>query len=65
MNDLGTHLLLFVLISAAIVLMSAFFSESEDTPALRAFPKRLAVFIVGCGVLTAIMLAFEHTFAAV
>lgn len=65
MNDLGMHLTLFVLISAAIVLMSAFFSESTDGPALRALPKRLVVFIAGCGVLTAIMLLFEHTFAAV
>jgi len=64
-NDLPTHLLLFVLISAAIVLMSAFFSEHRDGAALRAFPKRLVVFIIGCGVLTAIMLVFEHTFAAV
>lgn len=65
MNDLRTHLLLFVLISAGIVLMSAFFSEHRDVPALRALPKRLVVFIIGCGVLTAIMLVFEHTFAAV
>jgi len=64
-NDLGTHLALFVLISAVIVLMSAFFSESSDGAALRALPKRLIVFIAGCGVLTAIMLLFEHTFAAV
>lgn len=65
MNDLWVHLLLFVILSAVIVLMSAFFSEPEDGPALRSFPKRLVVFLVGCGILTGVLLLFEHTLASV
>jgi hypothetical protein len=63
--DPAVHILLFVVISAAIVLMSAFFSESEDVRALKGMPRRLAVFVVGCAVLTALMLVCEHTFASV
>lgn len=65
MNDLGTHLLLFAALSAVIVLMSCFFSEAEDGPALRAFPKRLIVYFIGCGILTGLLLLFEHTLASV
>lgn len=65
MNDLWVHLLLFAILSAVIVLMSAFFSEPEDGPALRSFPRRLVVFFVGCGILTGVLLLFEHTLASV
>lgn len=65
MNDILIHLLLFGLVSAAIVLMSAFFAEPEDGPALRQYPKRLLVFIIGCGILTGVLLIFEHTLASV
>jgi hypothetical protein len=64
-NDLWVHLLLFAILSAVIVLMSAFFSEPEDGPALRSFPRRLVVFFVGCGILTGVLLLFEHTLASV
>ena len=65
MNDLGTHLLLFLVISTVIVMMSAFFSEREDGPALRSFPRRFVYFLVGCGLLTGLMLAAEATLASV
>jgi hypothetical protein len=65
MNDIWTHLALFLALSAVIVLMSAFFSESSDRAALKSFPRRLFVFIVGCGILTGVLLFFEHTLASV
>jgi len=64
-NDVWVHLLLFVILSAVIVLMSAFFSEPEDGPALRSFPRRLVVFLLGCGLLAGLLLIFEHTLASV
>ncbi|MFT7669481.1 MAG: hypothetical protein ACI8X5_002184 [Planctomycetota bacterium] len=65
MNDIGIHLVLFGLLSAGIVLIGAFFTEQDDNKALHSFPQRFLVFIVGCGVLTGVLLIFEHTFAAV
>ena len=62
--DLAVHLLLFLVASAVIVLMGSFYSEADDAKALRAFPRRLAVFLAGCGVLVAVLLVCEHTFAA-
>jgi hypothetical protein len=64
-SDLLIHLLLFGVVSFAIVLMGSFFSETDDARALRSLPRRLAVFLFGCAVLAGIMLAVEHTFAAV
>ena len=65
MTDIGVHLLLFLIVSVAIVLMSAFFSEADDARALAAFPRRLLVFVFGCGVLSGVLLLVEHTFARV
>jgi hypothetical protein len=36
-----------------------------DGPALRELPRRLLMFLLGCGVLVGIMLICEHTFASV
>lgn len=63
--DIGIHLVLFAVVGAAIVMMSSFFSEAEDGPALRALPRRLLYFFVGCGVLAGLMLLAEHTVASV
>jgi len=65
MNDLGTHILLFLFVSFVIAAMSAVFAEPDDKKALRSVPRRFVMFVFGCGVLTAIMLASEHWFAAV
>lgn len=65
MIDLTTHILLFALVSLAIVMLSSFFSEAEDGPALRTLPRRFAYFFVGVGVLTGLMLLAEHTLASV
>ena len=64
MNDLGIHIALFLVISAAIVLCGAFYSEPDDTRALRSLPRRFATFAIGCTVLAVVMLICEHTFAA-
>ncbi len=65
MNDPVVHLVLFALIGAGIALLAAFYSEPEDRPALASVPRRFLVFVVGCGILTALMLLAEHTVASV
>ena len=65
MNDLGTHLALFAVITFVIVTLGAFYTEAEDGKALRSLPRRFVVFVIGCGIVTAIMLICEHTFARV
>jgi peptidoglycan/LPS O-acetylase OafA/YrhL len=63
-NDLFVHVLLFTLVSGVIVLLGSFHSEAEDAPAYRGYPRRLFVFLFGSALLAAVMLACEHTFAA-
>jgi formate hydrogenlyase subunit 3/multisubunit Na+/H+ antiporter MnhD subunit len=58
-------LALFALVSAAIALSGAFYSHSEDAPALRSLPRRLFVFFLSCTILGAVLLVMEHTFASV
>lgn len=65
MNDLGVHVLLFLVVASVIVLCGAFFSETEDAAAFRLLPKRLAWLVGGCAVLAAILIALEHTFARI
>ena len=64
MSELAIHLVLFLLISFAIVLLGAFYSEAEDAKALRSVPRRMGVFLLGCAALAGVMLICEHTFAA-
>ena len=64
MSEIVIHLALFLLVSLAIVLLGAFYSEAEDGKALRSVPRRLMVFLLGCGALAGVMLICEHTFAA-
>ena len=65
MNDLLVHLVLFLVLSAVIVLMGTFYAEPDDAAALRSYPMRLVKFLLGCGVLTVLMLIAEHTVASV
>lgn len=65
MNDLGVHILLFVVVSAAIVLCGAFYTEADDRQALRLVPKRFIWFVGGCLILVGIVLLIEHTVARV
>ncbi len=65
MDDLGFHVVLFALTSTVVVAVSCMFSEAEDGPALRTFPRRLVKFFVGSGLVLAGMLVLEHTLAAV
>jgi hypothetical protein len=64
-NDVGTHLLLFALIGVGIMAMASFYSEAQDRPALRSLPRRFVVFVIGCGILAALMVLAEHTVASV
>jgi len=63
-KDLGLHLLLFSVVALGIVLMSAFFSEERDGPALASLPRRLLVFFVGCAILAGVLIFFEHACAS-
>ena len=65
MIDPIQHLLLFALISVVIVTVGAFYGERDDAKALASLPKRFATFVIGCAILTAIMLFCEHMFASV
>jgi hypothetical protein len=64
-KDLPIHLALFALVSAAIALLGAFYTQPEDGAALRSLPRRLLVFFLGCGILGLVLLVMEHTFASV
>lgn len=63
--EIWVHLGLFALLSLAIVVLSAFYAEPDDGAAFAGLPRRLGVFFVSCGLVAAVMLFFEHTFAAV
>lgn len=65
MNDIVVHVLLFLVASLAIVGMGSIYSDAEDGPALRNFPRRYLTFVLGCAVLVGIMLLLEHTVASV
>jgi hypothetical protein len=63
--NLGAHIAFFLVLSFAIVILSAFYSEVEDGPALRSVPKRYAVFVGACAVVAGVMLLLEYLFASV
>jgi len=63
--NLGAHVVFFLVLSLAIVILSAFYSEVEDAPALRSVPKRYAVFVGACAVVAGVMLVLEYLFASV
>lgn len=65
MKDLPVHLLLFLVSGAVIVVISAMFSEPDDTALLRVLPRRLLVFFAGCVAVAVVMLVLEHTLASV
>jgi hypothetical protein len=64
-NDLPTHILLFLFVGLAIVSLGSFFGDTEDAPAIGNIPRRLLVFFAGCGVVALLLLVLEHTVAAV
>ncbi len=65
MNDIGVHMLLFALIGIGIIAIASFYSEPADRPALRTIPRRFVVFVIGCGILAALMILAESTVAGV
>lgn len=65
MKDLPIHILLFLLTGAVIVVVSTMFAEPEDEAMLKALPRRLLTFFLGCGAVVVVMLICEHTFASV
>lgn len=65
MNDLMFHLVLFLFAGSIIVLMASMFNAPSDAEAFRGLPRRLLYFVAGCAAVAAVMLALEHTLAAV
>ncbi len=63
--NLGAHVGFFLVLSLAIVTLSAFYSEVEDGPALRSVPRRYAVFVGACAAVAGAMLVLEYLFASV
>lgn len=63
MNLIG-HAGFFLVLSLAIVVMSAFYSEPEDGPALRSVPRRYLVFVGACAGVAVAMLALEAVFVS-
>jgi hypothetical protein len=64
-TELAIHAGLFCLLSLAIVVMGAFYSERDDRRALASVPRRYAVFLASCAGVALVMLALEHLFASV
>lgn len=62
--NLVLHVGLFLLLSFVIVVLSAFYSEVEDGPALRSVPRRFAVFVGACAGVAAVMLVLEALFTS-
>jgi len=65
LNDLGVHILLFVITGIVIVVISAMYSEPDDGRMFRMVPKRLLYFFGGCAAVALVMLLLEHTLASV
>ena len=63
--SLVAHIGFFLVLSLVIVVMSAFYSEAEDAPALHSVPRRFAVFVGACAAVAAVMLVLETLFASV
>ncbi len=63
--SLAIHMALFLCVALAIVGLSTFYSEAEDSHAFAALPKRLLHFIGGCALLAAVILVCEHVFGSV
>lgn len=63
--SLIAHLGFFLVLSLVIVVLSAFYSEAEDAPALRSVPRRFAVFVGACTLVAVSMLVLETLFASV
>ena len=63
--SLLAHIGFFLVLSFVIVVLSSFYSEAEDGPALRSIPRRFAVFVGACAGVAAIMLVLETLFASV
>jgi hypothetical protein len=65
MSGFLAHVGFFLALSLVIVVMSAFYSEAEDRPALRSVPRRYLVFVTACAAVAAVMLGLEFVFASV
>jgi hypothetical protein len=59
------HVLLFLALLVPIVVLSAFYSEPEDGPALRSVPRRFAVYLASSAAVAGVMLLLERVFASV
>lgn len=58
------HVGFFLLLALVIVVLSAFYAEVEDGPALRSVPRRFAVFVGSCTAVAVVMLVLEALFTS-
>lgn len=63
--NLAAHIGFFLVLSLAIVALSAFYADAEDGPALRSVPRRYGVFVGACALVALVMLALEYVFVSV
>ena len=62
--NLVFHLVFFLVLALAIVVLSAFYAEVEDAPALRSVPRRFLVFVGACAAVAVAMLLLEALFVS-
>ena len=55
MGELGTHLVLFLVVASAIVLLGTFHAEASDRDALASLPRRGLHFLIGCALLAGVV----------
>ncbi|MCZ6599092.1 MAG: hypothetical protein O7B99_15750 [Planctomycetota bacterium] len=65
MSALASHILLFLALSAVIVVLASFYADADDAVAFHKMPRRYVKFVLGCAVVALVMLALEHFFASV
>lgn len=65
MEDLGTHLLLFLFSAAVVVAVTCMFTEADDGRAVRMFPRRYATFVLVTGAIVGAMILVQSTVASV
>ena len=65
MSPLFTHVLLFLALLFAIVVMSSFYADPDDAKAFKTIPRRYLAYVLSCGVVAVVMLVVEHLFAGV
>ncbi len=65
MKDIGTHLVLFLLASTAIVVITTMLAEPDDATARRVFSHRWRKFMLTSGAVALVMILLGYTLASI